>query len=92
MNEFNFIHEGTPEGDMDLFFGPLSDEDEFITFGDGQKLAHLFTLAQCFSSAGQAKKAGWNRPVPRGYSEWTVGKRKVKVYILNEGNYNDEGY
>ena len=34
--------------------------------------------------ASSARKNGWNKPIPNGFSEFTVGRGKKKVFILNE--------
>jgi hypothetical protein len=37
-----------------------------------------------FPSVGIARKNGWNKAIPKGFSEFTVGKSRKKVWILNE--------
>ena len=39
--------------------------------------------AGAFPSVSQARKNGWDRPVPFGFSEFKVGKRKRCIFILN---------
>ena len=39
--------------------------------------------AGIFSSVSQARKNGWDKPVPLGFNFFTVGKLKKKVYVLN---------
>jgi hypothetical protein len=41
-------------------------------------------VAGVFPSIGIARKSGWNKPIPPGFSEFTVGKNRKKVWILNE--------
>jgi hypothetical protein len=43
-------------------------------------------LSGVFPSVGIARKNGWNKPIPEGFSEFTVGKSRKKVWILNEIN------
>ena len=46
-------------------------------------MAHVMVHAGVFSSTSQAKKAGWNIPIPDGFSQHTVGqKNKRKISIL----------
>jgi hypothetical protein len=48
----------------------------------GWTLAHVMHAAGLFPSVGQAKKNGWNRPIPDGWSEYTVGKLNTRIYIV----------
>ena len=73
----------TVEEDLELFFGPLEKDDEFIHIQPNWVLAHVMHAAGCFSSISQARKNGWNKPIESGYSEYVVGKRKVRIHILN---------
>ena len=41
-------------------------------------------VAGIFSSISEARKNGWNKPIPNGFSEFTVGKTKKKIWILNK--------
>jgi hypothetical protein len=41
-------------------------------------------FAGLFPSVSAARKNGWNTPIPAGFSEFTVGKSKKKVFILND--------
>lgn len=75
----NFIHENMPESDKSLFFG--DDEKDFIVFSDLDDMSSLVTKAGSFSSRGQAKKNGWNKPVPAGFSTFKIGKKFI--WILN---------
>jgi hypothetical protein len=47
-------------------------------------MAHVMHVAGVFPSVSIARKNGWNKPIPDGFSEFTVGRRKKKVWILNE--------
>lgn len=46
-------------------------------------MAHVMFDAGIFSSISQAKKAGWNVPIPQGFTEHTVGKKREVISILN---------
>jgi hypothetical protein len=48
--------------------------------------AHLLAYLQCFPSISQARKNGWNKDIPEGWSEVTIGKaRRLYIYVL-KGN------
>jgi|TARA_B100000959_G_scaffold170001_1_gene178015 hypothetical protein len=76
--EFDFAHEKETEEDIELF-----GLDNPIRFGDGTLMAHLMFKVGIFSSVSQARKNGWDKPVPLGFNFFTVGKLKKKVYVLN---------
>jgi hypothetical protein len=81
-NEFNFIHPKMTPKDRESFgFG---DCHSAWHIEDNWCLAHIMHLAGVFPSVGIARKNGWNKPIPEGFSEFTVGKNKKKVWILNE--------
>ena len=80
LNEANFLSPKVSDKDRDLF----GFDDENIMIEDHWLLAHVMHRAGVFSSVGIARKNGWNKPIPEGFSEFTVGKAKKKVWILNE--------
>lgn len=80
--EFNFI-KSTEETDKELFFGPLNKDDEFIGIQDNWIMADIMVQSGLFPSKSQARKNGWNKPIPSGFSMHTVGKYKVLITILN---------
>ena len=82
-NEFNFIHPKMSEKDMKSF-GFWEDKDSAWHIEDHWIMAHIMHLAGVFPSVGIARKNGWNKPIPEGFSEFTIGKMKKKVWILNE--------
>ena len=59
-------------------------EDENIMIEDHWILAHVMHAAGVFPSITSARKNGWNKPIPPGLSEFTIGKLKKKVWILND--------
>lgn len=83
-NELNFIGPNVTLDDQLLFLGPIiGDEDgPFHRIEDGWSMAHIMHAAGVFPSVKQAKKNGWDKPLPVGYDELTVGKGKLKIYIL----------
>ena len=80
LNEANFLSPKVSDKDRGLF----GFDDENIMIEDHWLLAHVMHMAGVFPSVGIARKNGWNKPIPDGFSEFTVGKAKKKVWILNE--------
>lgn len=56
---------------------------EAVEFDTGQTLAHIMQRAGVFPSVADARRNGWNKPIPDGYSQFIVGKRKLRIFILN---------
>lgn len=85
----NFISENITKDDKDLFFG--SDE-EFVEIQPRWCMAHILHSVGMFTSISQARKNGWNKPIPWGYTELTVGKKAKKqdIFILNIEEIKDE--
>ena len=42
-------------------------------------MAHVMAKAGIFTSVGQARKNGWNKPLTSG--EWTVTKKKIRIRV-----------
>ncbi len=89
-NEISFVHPNVSEKDRELFGFDTGDEHIIGTAvnsitGDWM-LCHLMHFTGLFPSVSAARKNGWNKPIPKGFSEFTVGKMKKKVWILNEIN------
>ena len=80
LNEVNFLSPKVSNKDRDSF----GFDDENIMIEDHWIMAHVMHMAGVFPSVGIARKQGWNKPIPDGFSEFTVGKMKKKVWILNE--------
>lgn len=72
--------------DKDLFFGPIDSDDEFIKIQDHWIMAHIIHAAGIFPSVSQARKNGWNKPIPDGFTILTVGKKAKRkdLFILND--------
>ncbi len=67
-----------------LFDGSPPGGYKFETFDDSAIMAHLVAKAGAFKSVGDARRNGWDKPIPEGYSDHTIGKRKIQVNILNK--------
>ena len=81
----NFISIKAPIGDAVKVFGDMDGtiEDPVELFDPANEtLAHLLVAAGAFPSVTIARKNGWNKPVPEGYSEAKVGKH-TRIWIWN---------
>ena len=82
--EINFFHEDSTEKDIELLLGPIEENDgPFIPFDDSCIMAHLMVKGGLFPSVSQARKNGWNKPIPKGYTQFPFGKKRLMVYVLN---------
>ena len=66
------------EADVRLFF----QGEEAQSLGTATML-DVVMLLEVFESRGQAKKAGWSKPIPEGFSSFEIGKLRKGVWILN---------
>ena len=82
METKNFIKNYTSAKDKDLFFGPIEKDDTFIIIEDHWTMAHVIHATGLFPSIGQARKNGWNNPIPEGFTILTVGKKARKQHIF----------
>lgn len=80
----NFIKLNTEKADRELFFGPIEPDDTFIIIEDHWTMAHIMHKADIFSSVSQARKNGWNKPIPEGFNHFIVGKLKRNIFIFTE--------
>lgn len=77
----NVIVGDVSDDDIDLLFGP--DEDEVvITVPTDFRWPQLLKLLGVFSSAGQARKNGWDKDIEEGWSEALFKKQRKAVFIL----------
>ena len=83
-SEFNFIHPNMSDKDIESF--GFMDAPNCFHIEDNWIMAHVMHMVGIFPSVGIARKNGWNIPIPEGFSEFTVGKNRKKVWILNEFN------
>jgi hypothetical protein len=70
--------------DMELFFGPFDEGDHFIIIESHWTMANIMHQAGIFKSVSQARKNGWNKPIPKGFNIFTVGKKRKEIFIFNE--------
>ena len=82
--EFNFIGENVSDADAELLMGPFEPTDgPVIRFPESWSMAHIMHTAGIFKSVGEARKNGWNKPIPNGFQHLIVTKRKISIYVLN---------
>jgi hypothetical protein len=85
--DFNFIKSSREDADKELFFAPINDEDKFFKIEDNMNMANIIFIAGILPSVSQARKNGWNKPIPNGFTDIRVGKNKTRITILNEVNF-----
>jgi hypothetical protein len=78
----NFVTNNISDQDTELFFGPIEDDDIFIIIEPHWIMAHILHAADIFPSISQARKNGWNKPIPKGFTMLTVGKKAKKKDIF----------
>ena len=84
-NEFNFISKQASENDIEILMGPFEETDgPIIKFPDNWIMAHIMHSAGIFKSVTEARKNGWNKPIPPGFIHLTVTKKKIDIWILNK--------
>lgn len=94
-----FAHADVRMRDIDLFLQGFPPDHPFMadprhrhmiahdlvwrSFRPHETMAHLMHRAGVFASTGDARRNGWARPIPRGFSQFVVGKRKISITVLN---------
>ncbi len=78
--DMNFIKTSEPN-DIDLFF---SGEETTEIKENQTTLAHLLFEAKILPSVSEGKRNGWNKPIPLGFNQFVVGKKKGRINIFNE--------
>lgn len=83
MKEFFIIGDKfDPEVDSKMF----DDTDVLTPLIDSDKtMAHLLARLGKFKSIGDARKNGWDKPIPIGYEELSIGRgpNQMKFFIWN---------
>jgi hypothetical protein len=72
------------ESDKELFFGK---DEMFILIEEHWIMAHIVHALGCFKSVSEARKNGFNYPIPLGYNEIIMnkkGKNRKTAYIFKE--------
>lgn len=76
-------NESLRDGDLELFFGPVADDDMVLKLAPSATMVDVVVEAGIFNSRGEAKRNGWLKPIPAGFSEHVIGKLKRRIAILN---------
>lgn len=74
--EVNVLVGDVLDTDLDLFFGPLRDTDVFLRVPEGTMWGKVLVACGAFSSRGEARRNGWNKPIERGFDLFRMGKKK----------------
>lgn len=85
MREYNFIYK-VEEPDKELFFGPLTpgdSNDDFIEILPHWNMANIVAAAGIFPSTTQARRNGFDKDIPKGFTDMYLGKKKIRITILN---------
>ena len=94
MAEFNIVgSKYDPSCDYKLFTSVEEDEKgvkpDLIFLEETDKtMAHLLAKIGKFKSVGEAKRNGWDKLIPTGWTEFNIGKAKnrVDIFIWNPMN------
>jgi hypothetical protein len=78
--EINFVSPSRSDKEVQEFW--MNDVENTV-IQENWIMAHVMANAGVFSSVSQARKNGWNKPIPEGFSQERVGKRKTLITILN---------
>lgn len=82
-NEITFVDPKISTSDWHLFLGPFDKDDgPFQAIESGWSLAHVMHRAGVFPSVKQAKSNGWDKPIPKGFEMFIVGKKKLNVFTM----------
>jgi len=83
MAEFCFIGKKCEDADKTMLFAATDDLQPILE--TDTSMAHLLARIGKFSSVKDAKRNGWDKPIPKGWAEFTVGKgvNRVDIYIWN---------
>jgi hypothetical protein len=83
MAKFNFVGKKTEPSDIPCFF----DADEVLLdiLENETNMAHLLARIGKFTSVKDAKRNGWDKPIPTGWSEFVIGRgiNRTDVHIWN---------
>lgn len=80
---FNVLIGSTNNRDIKSFFGPLDGKEIFIRLEEHQ-WANLLKTLGIFSSSSQARKNGWDKEIPLGWSEASFKKQRKIVFVFRQ--------
>lgn len=50
----------------------------------------LMRLCGAFKSNNDARRNGWDKEIPEGFSEWTVGKKRIRLTIFKKTKQEED--
>jgi len=68
-------------GDAELFFGPLDGTEEMVSLPDGARWPKLLVPAGIFRSSRECVGNGYGGPIPHGFAETVLGRKRGRVWI-----------
>lgn len=80
--EYCILIGDTLETDIDLFFGPITDKDIVLKMDGDIKWPDILVKCGIFKSKTQARKNGWDKDIPEGFTDHFVGKLRKRITIL----------
>ncbi len=75
------IGKGITETDKELFFN-YTPEDKFQEFPVETKFPQLLKALGIFPSTSEARRNGWDKDIPCGWTDFEIGKLKKRISIL----------
>jgi hypothetical protein len=68
------------DGDFDLLFDK---GDEIIWLEPSATMLDVIVIAGIYPSKSRARNDGWDKPIPIGWWDKAVGKRRTRISIWN---------
>jgi hypothetical protein len=83
----NIVNKHTTPRDIVCLFGDMEGNTEsvFVMVTDCLDWSEIAVHCGFFPSKGQARKNGWEGPVPRGFGQRRFGKQGKGVWFFNPG-------
>ena len=68
------------DGDFDFLFNK---DDEIIILEPFATMLDVLVISGIYPSKSKARNDGWNKPIPMGWWDEYVGKRRTRISIWN---------
>lgn len=85
--DYNFVVKNEQSSDGLLYemseYFQTTPEDVVYVVDNKTDMLDLLVLTRCFTSKGNAAKAGWEKTIPRGFFSKKIGKYKTCITTLN---------
>jgi hypothetical protein len=82
IKDYNFVSSNTSLWMFRQMFDPIESGERYILLQPTWNMAHLIHASGVFDSIGNARKNGWNKPIPKGLTNFIVGKKKISLWIF----------